>query len=227
MARYIAPMFNQIIREHGIKTYIEPFVGGSNVIEHIVCEQKIGCDNNEYLISFWKEIQDGWNPFESISMTKELYEKIKSEKESFPKEVVALAGFCATYNAKWFGGYAGIVQTKIVTFRNYYEEAVRNVLKQRKSLLDVKYRHCDYRDIQVSEALIYCDPPYEGTIQYKDIFSHLEYWEWVKKVSKNNIVLCSEYNAPDGFKSVWERNLTTTIDKNSRSVVTEKIFKVS
>ena len=32
---------------------------------------------------------------------------------------VGIAGFCATYNAKWFGGYAGIVQTKTGTVRNY------------------------------------------------------------------------------------------------------------
>lgn len=227
VAKFIAPMLNDIILKKNIKIYIEPFVGGSNMIEHIKCEKKIGCDNNEYLIEFWKAIQSGWNPLETVNMIQDLYHHIKDNKELYPKEVVALAGLCATYNAKWFGGYAGIVKTKIGTMRNYYDEAVRNVLKQRSALSNVEYRYCDYHDIKADGALIYCDPPYEGTVKYKDDFSHPEYWNWVKQMSKNNIILCSEYNAPDGFVSVWEKEITTTLDKSSRSAATEKLFKVS
>ena len=34
-------------------------MGGSNMIEHIRCNKKFGYDNNEYLIEFWKQIQNG------------------------------------------------------------------------------------------------------------------------------------------------------------------------
>lgn len=129
LTKDIAPIINQCIKDYNISEYIEPFVGGSNMIEHIECENRYGFDNNEYLIEFWKALQDGWNPLD-VEMSKEFYDKVKDDKDEYPKYIVALTGLCATYNAKWFGGYAGVVHTKIGTDRNYYDEAVRNVLKQ-------------------------------------------------------------------------------------------------
>ncbi len=224
IAKDISRIINDIIIKNNIETYIEPFVGGSNMIEHIECKNIYGYDNNEYLIEFWKQVQRGWNPLNDVVMTKSLYDDVKNHKDYYPKHIVALAGLCATYNAKWFGGYAGIVCTKIGTTRNYYHEAVRNVLKQRNNILDVVYHHGCYEDIQISDALIYCDPPYDGTTKYKDDFDHAKYWNWVRKMSENNIVLCSEYNAPEDFKCIWTKELTTTLDKNSRSKAVEKLF---
>ena len=117
------------------------------MIEHIQCKKRIGNDNNTYLIEFWKELQNGWNPLE-IQMTRELYNDIKDNKNKYPPHIVALAGLCATYNAKWFGVYAGIVTTKINTQRNYYDEAVRNVINQIPKLNDVKYVSRDYKEIK-------------------------------------------------------------------------------
>lgn len=224
IAKEISGIINKVIKENNIETYIEPFVGGSNMIEHIKCKNKYGYDNNEYLIEFWKQIQGGWNPLDSIEMTKEFYNDVKDNKENYPKHIVALTGLCATYNAKWFGGYAGIVHTKIDTDRNYYNEAVRNVLKQSKLLNGITYEHSDYFGVNANGAVIYCDPPYEGTTKYKDDFDHTLYWDWVRGMSKSNIVLCSEYSAPDDFECIWTKELTTTLDKNSRSKAVEKLF---
>lgn len=226
IAKDIAPIINNLIQKNNINGYIEPFVGGANMIEHINCKNKYGCDNNKYLISFWQQIQKGWNPLTDVQMSKELYQEIKEYPETYPDYMVALAGFCASYNAKWFGGYAGTVKTKIGTFRNYYDEAVRNVLKQVPKIKDVKFIHTDYATIKASGALIYCDPPYEGTTGYKDNFNHARYWDWVREMSKKNIVLCSEYSAPPEFTCIWEKSLTTTLDKNSRKKATEKLFLI-
>ena len=226
ISKQVAPIIQRYIDENKITKYIEPFVGGSNMIEHIKCNEKYGYDNNEYLIEFWKQIQNGWNPLEVIDMSKDFYTEVKDNKEKFPKQIVALCGFCATYNAKWFGGYAGIAHTKIGTDRNYYDEAVRNVLKQAENIKDVFYDCVDYKSINVKNAVIYCDPPYANTTKYKDDFNHDEYWNWVRKMSKNNIVLCSEYNAPDDFDCIWSKELTTTLDKNSRSKAIEKLFMI-
>lgn len=196
------------------------------MIEHIKCKNKYGFDNNEYLISFWQEIQKGWNPLTDVDMTKDFYTQVKNDRDKFPKYIVALCGLCATYNAKWFGGYAGIVRAKIGTERNYYDEAVRNVLKQRERLEDIIFDCKSYKDISVENALIYCDPPYQNTTKYKDEFNHDEYWEWVREMSKNNIVICSEYTAPADFECIWSKELTTTLDKSSRSKAVEKLFKI-
>lgn len=159
-----------------------------------------------------------------------MYIDIKNNKEEYSKSLVAIAGFCATYNAKWFGGYAGIVKTKIGTYRNYYDEAIRNIQKQVCKLQDVEFRIGDYKQYsEVKNTLIYCDIPYEGTTQYGTSigFDYNEFWEWVRTMSKNNIVLVSEYNAPNDFKCIYEKQLTTTLDKNSRKKDTEKLFILS
>jgi DNA adenine methylase len=225
LSRDLAPIINKLIAEKGITTYIEPFVGGCNMIEHIKCNNKIGADNNEYLIALWQDLQSGWRPPES--MTKQMYEDIKNNKNEYGKSLVAVAGFCATYNAKWFGGYAGIVKTKIGTQRNYYDEAVRNIIKQSLNLAGIGFICADYTYFGDFEGcLIYCDPPYQGTTQYGSSkgFDYDKFWDWVREMSKKNIVLISEYNAPSDFKSIYEKTLTTTLDKNSRKQDTEKLF---
>lgn len=224
IAKDISTMINQIIVDEQIDTYIEPFVGGANMIEYINCKNKFGYDTNYYLIDFFKQLQQGWNPLDNINMTKELYNDIKDNKDKYQPCMVALAGFCATYNAKWFGGYAGIVKTKVGTERNYYNEAVRNVLKQIKNLKDVQFETKNYKDLNIHNSVIYCDPPYENTTKYKDDFNHKEYWDWIREKSKDNIVFCSEYNAPDDFIEIWSKELTTTLDKNSRKKDIEKLF---
>lgn len=224
IAKYISPIINATIQSNGIDIYIEPFVGGANMIQHVDSTIRLGYDNNPYLIAFWKAIKCGWNPLEDVQMTKELYLDIKSNPEKYPQKIVALAGFCASYNAKWFGGYAGIVKTKINTYRNYYDESVRNVLKQADYIMGVEFNTADYRQIKIKNTLIYCDPPYQGTTGYKDRFDHSAYWDWVREMSKDNIVLCSEYRAPEDFKCVWQKQLTTTLDNASRSRAVEKLF---
>lgn len=224
IAKFIVPIIQKYIDENNITSYIEPFVGGANMIEHINCKTKFGYDTNYYLIEFFKQLQQGWNPLDNINMTKELYNDIKDNKGKYQPCMVALAGFCATYNAKWFGGYAGIVKTKIGTERNYYDEAVRNVLKQIKNLKDVQFETKNYKDLDMHNSVIYCDPPYENTTKYKDDFNHQEYWDWVREKSKDNVVFCSEYNAPDDFIQIWSKELTTTLDKSSRKKDIEKLF---
>lgn len=203
IAKDISPIINKLIKDNGIKVYVEPFVGGANMIQHIECDNKYGYDNNKYLIAFWQAIQKGWNPLETVTMSKHLYQLVKAHKERYAPEIVALVGFCATYNAKWFGGYAGTVKTKINTYRNYYDEAVRNVLKQAEHIKDVQFVDADFINLKVENALIYCDPPYEGTTGYHYKFDHQTYWEWVRKMSEKNIVVCSEYSAPSDFECIW------------------------
>lgn len=225
ISKSLAEIINIKISEFNIIKYFEPFVGGANLIEHIKCKKRYGSDSNKYLIAMWKALQSGWKPPESIS--KELYNHIKDNKDEYPDELVAIAGFCATYNAKWFGGYAGIVTTKIGTQRNYYDEAVRNILKQVKKLENVIFNCVNYLDLdpnKLSNYLIYCDPPYANSTQYKDEFDHENFWGWVRLASANNIVYVSEYNAPNDFKCVWSKDITTTLDKNSRKTDTERLF---
>lgn len=223
LSKDLAPIINSMIKELKINTYIEPFVGGANMIDKIECNHRIGIDYNKYLIAMWKSLQSGWLPPQHIS--KEKYEAIRNNKDGYNDDLVAIAGFCATYNAKWFGGYAGIVHTKAGTIRNYYDESVRNIQKQLPKVQDVEFKHMCYTDLKdIKNALIYCDPPYQNTTGYQNVIDYVQYWNWVREISKDNVVLCSEYNAPDDFVCIYQKTLTTTLDKNSRKKGVEKLF---
>lgn len=224
ISKDIAPIINKLIDDNNINLYIEPFVGGANMIEHIKCKNRIGADSNEYLISMWNALKSGWKP--PSELTKELYNDIKDNKDKYGKPLTAIAGFCATYNAKWFGGYAGIVETKADTIRNYYDESVRNIIKQLPKLKDIDFIATPYVHFtDYKNCLLYCDIPYKNTTEYGTTqdFNHDEFWEWAEKMSKNNIVLVSEYDAPVG-SCIFEKTLTTTLDKNSRKQDTEKLY---
>ena len=228
ISKEIAPIIQKCINDNHVSTYFEPFGGGANMIDKIKCGRRIGNDINEYLIALLKAVQQGWNPLETVQMTKEFYDEVKDNKDNFAPEIVGLAGLCATYNAKWFGGYAGVVHTKIDTYRNYYEEAVRNLLKQKDDIQGVKFVSDDYLTLnenKMSGWVIYCDPPYQDTTKYSDIkFEYDVFWQWVRDTSKNNFVFVSEYNAPEDFECIWSKELTTTLDKSSRSKSVEKLF---
>ena len=111
LAKDLSPLINKLIKNNNINTYIEPFVGGANMIQHINCKERIASDNNEYLIYMWIALQNDWIPPDNI--TKEEYIDIKNNKHKYPKELVSIAGFCATYNAKWLVVMLGLLELKL------------------------------------------------------------------------------------------------------------------
>ena len=50
-AKYIVPILQELIDKNNISTYIEPFVGGANIIDKIKCQEKFGYDKNLTLIA--------------------------------------------------------------------------------------------------------------------------------------------------------------------------------
>jgi hypothetical protein len=54
-------------------------------------------------------------------------------------------------------------------------------------------------------------------------FNFTRFWNWVRKVSVNNIVIVSEYTAPDEFTEVWSKQ---TVRANKQTITTrvEKLF---
>ena len=59
IAKYILPIILKDRKQN--QYYVEPFVGGCNSIE-CVGGLRIGGDNNKYLISFLRQLQEGWTP---------------------------------------------------------------------------------------------------------------------------------------------------------------------
>jgi DNA adenine methylase len=227
ISKEISDIINNIIKKNNIINYIEPFVGGANLIENILCQNKYGYDNNEYLISLWNALLNGYEPPSFID--KETYQKIKENRNDYPKELVGVAGICASYNGVWFGSYGGYSPTKTGKDRNYYAEAVRNVKNQLPKLKNIKFSTRNYYDLKIEKmnnCFVYCDPPYaQNKTLYDDKgFNHAQFWEWVRKLSLNNYVLTSEYQAPNDFKIIWEKQLAKMFPAQKKDTPTEKLF---
>lgn len=224
IAKHIVPIIQEYIDKKGSDMYVEPFVGGANIIDKIKCKRRIGGDVNKYLIALFHHIQSGGTLPDMISM--EEYVDIRTNKEKIDPWLVGCAGFLASYNGKFFGGYAGEVHTKVGKIRNYYDEARRNILKQAavSGFYEIEFVQSDYRELSFANSVVYCDPPYAGTTQYSDGINHSEFWDTMRKWSENNIVLISEETAPSDFKVIWQGNVKRTLNEASRSTATEKLF---
>ena len=235
IAKYIVPIIQKYIDDNNITTYIEPFVGGANIIDKIKCQRKIGSDKNKYLIALLRRVQENKPLLEEVP--KELYDIArnsfnKGDTTEFQDRELGNIGFLASYNGRWFdGGYAktGYEKTKNgQRLRNYYQEAKNNILEQAPRIKNVEFGWCDYRVYKsVSNCVIYVDPPYNGTKQYANAakFDYKEFWQMMRDLSKNNIVLISEQNAPDDFLCIWEQEVSRSIKATDKSKATEKLFK--
>ena len=138
-------------------------------------------------------------------------------------------GICCSYCGVWFGSYAGKVNTK-QGVRDYQDEAYRNLLNQIKNIKGIEFRHSSYDKLEIpSNSIIYCDPPYEGTTQYKDSFDNSKFWQWCRDMTnKGHKVFISEYNAPNDFECIWSQKVKSSLSANGvaggNKVSVEKLF---
>lgn len=223
IAKHILPIILKDREEN--QYYVEPFVGGANMIDK-VAGLRIGADNNKYLISMWIELQKGWIP--KNNYIKGEYTYIRSNKDLVPHET-GYVGICCSYSGKWFGGFAGAVQTK-QGYRNYQVEAYNNVLAQIENIKGVQFTYSSYDELEIPHSsIIYCDPPYENTTMYKDKFEHNKFWQWCRdKTKEGHKVFISEYNAPEDFECIWQQEVKSSLSANGVSggnkTSVEKLF---
>ena len=86
-----------------------------------------------------------------------------------------------------------------------------------------------YKDVIIpAGAVVYCDPPYEGTTKYSNSggFNHDEFWEYVRELSKDHMVFISEISAPPDFTAVWNKPFKRVLDVNKENIFdsVEKLF---
>ena len=234
IAKYIAPIIQNKIEESNSLIYLETFVGGANMIDKINCPQRIGSDKNPYLIALLQHVQLDLPLYNSVS--KELYNKARTavknhDTSEFFDYQIGNIGFLASYNGRWFdGGYAkpGYENTKNGhRYRDYYEESKQNLLKQAPMLKGIDFFCKDYKEWSyVKHAVIYCDPPYQGTKGYTNAtdFDYDAFWQWCRDMSKDNIVLISEEHAPDDFTCIWEQEVSRSMKVTEKSKSVEKLF---
>jgi|SRR5690606_19381374 len=59
LSKELCPIIQSYINEN-TRGYLEPFVGGANMIDKIDCKKKIGLDIHEELIELLNALQNGW-----------------------------------------------------------------------------------------------------------------------------------------------------------------------
>lgn len=216
ISKYIAPIIQSYIDNMpNCKGYIEPFVGGANMIDKIKCDNRIGLDVHKYLIALLKYVSNGGVlPFD---FSEEEYISVRDNPSNYNDWYVGLIGF-NSFGAKRFGGYPRGFKSDKTTPRNIVAEGINNLKKQAPNLKGIKFINKSFQELnpnKVKGYVIYCDPPYRDTTKYATSkFPYGEFYDWCRKFSKENVVLISEYNMPDDFECIWQKEVTTSLDNN-------------
>ena len=218
ISRYILPFILQG-RRIG-QYYVEPFVGGGNMIEN-VRGPRIGADINPYLIEALKLIRDDPHSLPD-SITEEEYRALKTARVI--NGLTGYAGFTMSFGAQFLKNYARNKKNS-----DYAAEAKRSALKQSPKLRGVELVCSKYSDLDIPDrSIIYCDPPYASAAGYKTgKFNHEEFYQWCRwKHAECHQIFISEYNMPSDFKCVWMRAQTTNINNAGRHRKTdvEKLY---
>ena len=198
------------------RKYWEPFVGGGWVMQEM-SGVRCASDVNRPLITMYKALQDGWIPPSTV--TAEMYAEYKGIQDA-EDPLTAFIGIGCSFSGKWFGGYARSGD------RNYALNAKNSLIKQIPLIQDVVFYHSEYVENAPEGVLIYCDPPYANTTEYRDSFDTETFWEVMREWSKDNIVVVSEYNAPDDWVCVKEMPTRVDMQCGEKNRV-EKLFTLT
>ena len=220
IANSILSFIHSYIMLNNIDTYIEPFVGGCNIIDKVVCTNKFAYDKNKYLIELLRYLQNGGELPDEI--TREQYMDCKAHYNAndkyYPDWLLGAVGFLAGTGNKLYDG-------TYINSRSDYKDEKEALIEQIRSLTDVEFNCEDYKNLHPKNCLIYSDPPCSGSKGYESVskeFNYKEFWDIMREWSKDNIVLISEKCAPDDFDIIWEQETDNTSDTKNR--VTEKLF---
>ncbi len=220
IAKHILPIILK-----GRKTgqwYVEPFVGGANMIDKVTGNRK-GADNNEHVIDALCFIRDGELPKNNLEFPESSYDlAAKAAREGALRGcdggLYCYALIAFSFGAKWIGGWARGKDSKGEQ-RDYVAEQYRANTKQKPLLQGVWFEHSSYDTLEIPDnSIVYCDSPYKGTTGYKDKFDHAPYWDWVRnQVKKGHRVFISEYAAPSDFVCVWQQEVKSSLSANGKS----------
>jgi DNA adenine methylase len=218
--------------------WVEPFVGGGNMIDKVT-GNRIGSDVNPYTIQALISIRDNVDqlPKNNQEFTESDY---KALRKSDDYKFKGYAGFACSFGARWLGGWCRDGKNRDYVKesydnagdsknRDYVKESYDNAVKQSPYLQGIELYTCSYDELFIPKnSIIYCDPPYANTSKYKDSIDHDKFWNWCRqKAKQGHKVFISEYNAPDDFKCIWEKEIFMTLDvNNDNQTRIEKLFTI-
>lgn len=217
IAKHIVPIMTAN-RKPG-QYFVEPFCGGCNVTS-AVDGPRIANDVNAYIIAFWKRfVCTDWQP---PRVSKYEWQLVKSLPFVFDPAFVGWVGIGCSYAGLFFGGYSGVTKKKTGVVKDYQQETLNVVNKQREKLRGVEFHAGEYwrlDKLMPEESIVYADPPYAGVANYKaSTFDSIAFWKWARRLSeRGHTIFVSEYAAPKDFVCVWEKELARKLYPNAHA----------
>ncbi len=207
------------------QAYVEPMVGGANMIDKMK-GKRIAGDNNKYLIALWQGLQANLERPKVIS--KQMYDNAKKDFKNGSNDyyndfLIGWIGFGASFNGKFMASYTGNTKTN----RDYITESFNNIETQIKHLKDVEFNYTDYKNLVIpNNSIIYCDIPYKNTAKYAiNVFNYSGFYDWTELKSKQgHKIFISEYWMPeDRFTKIWSKSIACGVTVGSSKRI-ESLF---
>jgi DNA adenine methylase len=164
-------------------------------------------DYNEDMVILWDAVLAGWQA--PTTLTEDDYLALRGQESSALRTFAAVG---CSFGGKWFGGYAR--QDKRPGRRSYAARSAANLADIGADLNRCAHVYVSDRDYATLEPrsgdVVYCDPPYAGTIGYKgagDDFDSVRFWETMDKWHANGVrVFVSEFSAPKHWVAIWGKD---------------------
>ena len=237
IASDISQYINDIAFNENIENYYEPFMGGCSVGEIVNVKNRYLSDINEDIVELFKKAQTDLWEYQYID--RDTWYKIKDDRyknEKYPKWLVGWCGVACSFRGRVFEGYAGkYIDAVSGAEVNPQQQVYNSLVKEVGLLKGIQFSCRRYWEIgDVQGAIIYCDAPYRNVKQYKvgEKFDFDKYDEWLINMSKNNLVLISEYSMvgihTDKFIELnkWTLNKSIGAGKTDDETSVERLFYV-
>lgn len=224
LARLLKPVICKRL-EAGSGRFVEPFVGGFNLVPAVCPEVALCSDSHPGLFSLYSALQAGtFDPPESLS--EDEYARLR-EKCDWSDPMTAFAAFGCSFAGKEWGGYARDPKEG----RNYAEVARRSLLRKASYMRGVEFACKPYWEVEVRPGdTVYADPPYASTTRYSMGFDHEAFYRWCEETARAGaLVLVSEFTCPSrsGWRVVWSRERKVQVNlKGDGAVKTELLIEV-
>lgn len=228
--KYLLPILTKDADEETV--FVDLFAGGCNVVSEIPIQTKIAVELNKYVIALWQELQKNGMKNIPLGVSEEMYNNVKqsyNQKDGrFKDYIIGYVGTCCSFGGSWFNGYARFNPNKN---EDHIAEAYRGLKEQVekfKFLDKTMFINESYESVPLfKNEIVYCDPPYASTKRYESDFDNDAFWEWARTASsKVKRLYISEYEAPDDFECIWQKEKKDSLGRKKGKKQNTKIEKL-
>lgn len=218
---------NIVPRAGGRTTLIEPFLGGANSFAALApyFKRQFALELNLDIALMWQAVIAGWAP--PTEVTEAEYTALHKAP---PSPLRGFVGSGCSFGGKWFGGYARGGTNADGSPRNHQAESQRAVLARASQFPAAVVAWGSYERAPVTpNCVVYCDPPYAGTLQYAGApaaFDSERFWEQAQRwTNRGALVVVSEYIAPKPWQCIAERETRQSVSSTEhRKTTIERLF---